>query len=328
MKSFRAWSLVHSELNVWRAWREFARGKRRRPAVAEFASDAAREVVVLADELREQRYLPSGYRVLRIVDPKRRIVAAAPVRDRVAQRALHRVLSPRIDRGFSAQSYACLDGRGSHRAILRFLAEIRRHQWVLQLDVRRYFYSIDRERLFALLAARLREPELRGLVRTILDSGERLYRDPSIVEFLGWSGPAEPGRGLPIGNLTSQWWANVYLDGLDHFAQRVLRVQSYQRYMDDFTIFGDDRARLVDARDRIAEWLARERGLELKDSDARPRRTGRWHRYLGYRVSPVGVEPGERMRRRVRELLRERSADPRRLRATLVSLRGAWMFGS
>ncbi len=303
VKSLVGWHEVIEPLNVWRAWRDYARGKRRRPAVARFALTAESQVAQLARELAHGTWRPGPYRQLRITDPKRRLIAAAPVRDRVVHHALHRVMAPKWNRSFIDHSYACLPGRGSHRAILRFGEGLRRHRYVLALDVRRYFYSVDRDVLCDLLWRRLREPGLRRLVAQLLDSGAGLYEDPEVAAFLGWDEPGRAGRGVPIGNLTSQWWGNVYLDGLDHHVQRTLRVPRYQRYMDDLTLMGDDREALFDARDAVADWLAVHRGLDLRDPWVPPRPTGGAHAYLGYVVSRAGVGPGRRMRQRAGALI-------------------------
>ena len=328
MKSLRGWDEVVSVENLWRAWCEFRSGRSRRPRVAGFALDADRHVHRMARLLAEESWRPGGYRLIRITDPKRRLVAAAPVADRVVHHALHRVVEPRMARSYIEQSYACLPGRGSHRAVLRFRGELRRWRFVMQLDVRRYFYSIDRARLRSLLEPRLREAPLRRLVNRILDSGSGLYREPRLTRWLGWDGPGRPGRGLPIGNLTSQWWGNLYLDGLDHHAKRALRVPSYQRYMDEFTLFGDDRAAMVDLREALAGWLQQERGLELKDPDAPARRCDRGeHRYLGYVVSRRGFQPGPKARSRLPERLSdaaERGEGP--LHDSVEAAAAMWMF--
>jgi hypothetical protein len=328
MKSWRRWDAVVSSANLWQAWREFEQGKRRRPDVAAFSLDADRHVLRLARELSAGTYRPGPYRLLRITDPKRRLVAAAPVRDRVVHHALHRVLAPLVNRSFIDHSYACLPGRGSHRALLCFLDRVRHFRYVLLLDIRRYFYSIDRNALAELLLPRFREERLRGLLRLLLESGRDSYRAPWVAEWLGWEVPGPPGKGLPIGNLTSQWWGNLYLDGLDHFACRELRVGAYQRYMDDISVFADSRAELETTRDRIGEWLAVERMLELKEPLARPLRTDGHLSYLGYQVTRAGLSLGPKARRRLGERLGAAASAPDRLRATLTSYAAAWRFGS
>ncbi len=320
MKTVRAWGEVVDVDNVYAAWRDYARGKRRRPAVARFALTAESQVLQLARELSRGTFRPGDYRLLRITDPKRRLVAAAPIRDRVVHHALHRVVAPRLNRRLVDHTYACLPDRGTHRAILRFQRGLRRYRHALALDIRRYFYSVDRDLLSDLLAGWLPEPPMRALVDTLLDSGAGLYTRPEVAAFLGWDAPLPWGRGLPIGNLTSQWWGNLYLDGLDHFAMRELRVPLYQRYMDDLTLVGDDRTALLDARDAIADWLAVERRLELSDRFAVPRTTRRPHRYLGYVVSRAGIAPGRRLRRRLRAAMRDGD------RTAVTSLARAWVW--
>lgn len=327
MKSWRVWDQLVDPLNVWRAWLEFERGKRRRPAVAAFGLEAERHVLRLARELREGRWEPGGYRLIRVTDPKRRLVAAAPVRDRVAHHALHRVLAPLFNRGFIEHSYACLPGRGSQRAVLAFLGRLREFRYVLQLDVRRYFYSVDRAVLGGLLLPRCREAALRALLQRLLDSGGELYRPAWVAAWLGWEQPGVPGKGLPIGNLTSQWWGNLYLDGLDHFCCRALRLPAYQRYMDDITLFGDDPRALRAAREAIAAWLRDERRLELKDPAAEPMRADRRFGYLGYELTRAGLRLGRKARVRMRQALGA-LPPPERLAAALAAYRAAWMFGT
>ena len=327
MNTYRCFAEIVDPLNVWRAWRDMAAGKRLRPAVAAFELDAPGSVVRLAAELADGTYLPGPYQILRVTDPKPRIIAAAPVRDRVVHHAVHRILSPLLDRSFVDQSYACLPGRGPHRALLRFRQGLRRHRFVLQLDVRRYFPSIDRGTLYALLCRKLPEEPLRGLLATILDSGAGLYQRGDVVQFLGWDSPGSTGRGLPIGNLTSQWWGNLYLDGADHYLRRTLRVPHYQRYMDDMALFGDDAGELLADRDALAAWLAAHRGLALKNPDANPAATRGRHLHLGALVSRAGIEPGPRLRRRVAEAVVRHRDRPSALGRALASLRSTWMFG-
>lgn len=160
------------------------------------------------------------------------------------------------NRSFIAHSYACLEGRGSHHAVLRFMDGMRRYRHVMQLDAARCFYSIGHGILRAVLFRRLPERPLRAVLGRIIEAG----------------------------------------DGLDHHACRVMRVAVYQRYMDDISFFGDDRGALVAARDEIAGWLAAERGLALKVADERPRRTDGRVGYLGFTVSRAGVVAGARAR--------------------------------
>ncbi len=331
MKSFgRLFDRLVSTANLWRGWREFRRGKRNRPSVRAFELDAERQVPRLHRELSGDRYLCGEYRLMALREPKRRLIAAACVRDRVVHHAVHRVLAPLFDPGLVDTTFACLPGRGSHRAVLAFVAALRRYRYVLNLDIRHYFLSIDRRILLELMARRLREKRLVGLLYTITESGAGLYRHRGVPEFLGLEPGFPPeGCGLPIGNLTSQWWGNQYLSGFDHFLKRDLKIPHCQRYMDDTALFSDSRAQLVEARGAAKQWLASERRLRLKRPDAAPRSSHGRFNYLGYRVSRAGIRPApamlDKMRRRITELVLEGDAET--IERSVASYRGVVRFG-
>lgn len=167
-----------------------------------------------------------------------------------------------------------------------------------------------------------------ALLETILVSGDRLYRRPAMRTFYP---PIEGGdhrpRGLPIGNLTSQWWGNLYLDGLDHFVKRELKVEGYLRYMDDLVLFADEPARLRRWRRDVEEWLWEHRRLRLNRRKAHVRSADQAHGYLGYRVTRSGFDLGpkavRRFRRQLPGLLR---GDLEPLHRTLASWNGAMRF--
>ena len=199
---------VTSPRNLWRAWRDFRRGKRSRPSVLAFEPEADRHVLALHRSLDAGTYRPGPYRLSWIKEPKRRLIAAAPVRDRVVHHAVHRVVAPRLDRSFVESTFACLPDRGSHRAVLCFQRGLRRHRYVLMLDVRRYFLSIDHQRLLAILARKLKDRRLLDLFGGVSASfaGPPRDRRPSSRNFArmrlsalcsrGWSA-RDPSRARP-----------------------------------------------------------------------------------------------------------------------------------
>lgn len=330
MKRFgRLFEQVASLSNLWGAWRDFRRGKRSRPSVLAFELEVDRRLIGVRQALMAGTYRPGPYRLLLLHEPKRRLIAAAPVPDRVVHHAVYRVLSPRLDRRLIATTFACLPLRGSHRAVLAYLTALRRWRFVLHLDIRHYFLSIDRRILLDLMARRIKDRRLLALLTSIAASGAGLYDRPAVREFL--SLPDDfPGdeQGLPIGNLTSQWWGNHYLSDLDHFVKRDLKIPYYQRYMDDFTLFGNSRAALETARETIAEWLGRERHLRLKHPRAPVRSTKGRFTYLGYRVSRAGVGPSNQMLRRLEHRVTEQllHGDAESLESCLASYRGVVAF--
>ncbi len=325
------WQQVISLENLWGAWKDFRRGKRQRPSVRRFEFEADQEIVRLRDDLAEGAYQPSRYRLLMLREPKVRLIAAAAVRDRVVHHAVHRVLSPILDRSFIDTTYACLPGRGSHRAVICFLGALRRYSYVLLLDIRHYFLAIDRTLLLQLMERKLKDRRILELLRIIAQSGDGIYSYPGVAAQLGLPPGFPPhGCGLPIGNLTSQWWGNHYLSGLDHFIKRNLKVPQYHRYMDDLALFGNSRQMLKLAREEVALWLAAKRHLALKHPDASVRSTNQRFRYLGYRVSRPGIDPTSevliRMRRRLRSLVLAGQAD--KLYRSLASYKGLLGFSS
>jgi RNA-directed DNA polymerase len=266
---------VHTWDNLWQAWRQAAKGKRGRPPAASFEYRLADNLLALQAELRDKAYTPGPYASFFIHEPKRRLISAAPFRDRVVHHALCNVVESLFERSFIYDSYANRTGKGTHRALDRCQHFARRYRYVLQCDVRQFFPSIDHAILRETLARKLHDPDLLWLVDRILASGagvlseqyEMVYfpqDDPSTLRSTQGSAGSGQGllaalrpRGLPIGNLTSQFWANCYLNPFDHFVKRELRCPAYLRYVDDFLLFGDSRAQLWEWKRAIIRRLAR-----------------------------------------------------------------------
>lgn len=323
---------VVAPANLWAAWREFRRGKHSRPSVARFDPLAAREVLLLHRELQDGSYRPGAYRLRCVHEPKRQLIAAAQVRDRVVHHAIHRVLAPRLDPRLIDHTFACVPRRGSHRAALYFLGGLRRHRFGLLLDIRRYFLSIDRHILIDEVMARaVKDARLLDLLRTIADSGADIYQTPGVAAFLGLEpGFPPPGAGLPAGNLTSQWWGNHYLSGLDHFVKRELRVAHYQRSMDNLALLDNDRRRLIAVRDAISAWLLEHRRLHLKRTDARPKDAAGRFRLLGFRVSRAGLAPTREAMKRMQQKVQHKvlHGDGEAVRRSLASYRGLFLLSA
>ena len=213
------------------AARRAQRGKRYRPAVLAFNANLEAELLGLQEELRSFTYKPGPYRQFPIRDPKPRLISAAPFRDRVVHHALCAAIVPPLERGFHRGSFANRRGYGSHRALRRFTAAAARHRWVLQADIRLYFPSIDLTILRAQLEAAIGCPGTLWLLDQILANGAS--HGPALDAFPGDSlfTPLERPRGLPIGNLTSQFLANLHLNALDHTLSALPGECAYQRYV-------------------------------------------------------------------------------------------------
>jgi retron-type reverse transcriptase len=309
---------------LWAAWHAYRQGKRRRPAVAAFDLNADLAILALQRDLAAGTFTPSPYRITLVADPKVRIVAAPTVRDRVLQRALLDGIGPTYERGFIDQSFAVCSGRGAHRAALAYLGWMRRYPWRLHLDIRHYFASIGHARLLDLFAHRLADQRTLALIADLLAAGGAVYRHPLAAFALG-EHRVPPGHGLPLGGYLSHWSGGLYLDGLDHHVKRVLKIPGYLRYMDDFVLFAARAETLVQARDLIADWLMRKRGLTLKDPVAPPLDNRLPSVFLGFRISRAGMGPGPKALRRLRRRLRRADdLDPEHLARSLLAFRGMW----
>jgi RNA-directed DNA polymerase len=268
--------------NLLLAFHQARRGKRDRHAIQRFGEDLSRNIAVLRAQLLEERVLWHGYRMFEVRDPKPRRIAAPAFSDRVLHHAIVQVIEPELERVAIFDSYACRKGKGLYKAIERTHAFVRRRRWFLQLDVRKYFDSIDH----AILRQRL----------------ERRFKDRALLGLLGGligSYSTSSGKGLPIGALTSQHLANFYLAPLDHFAKEELRAPGYVRYMDDFVVFANERETLRGWRARIEEFLRRGLALELKSAGALDE-CRRGVGYLGLLVLPTHVRLMGKTKRRVR----------------------------
>jgi retron-type reverse transcriptase len=243
------------------AARRAVKGKRKKPGAASFFANLERELLTLERQLRDGSYRPGRYVSFEVDDPKKRIVSAAPFRDRVVHHALCAVVEPIFEAGFIDHSFANRIGKGTHRAIETYERYRDRHAHVLRCDVYRYFPAIDHAILKAEFRRRIRCRSTLALLDAIVDGSNAQEPVHRYFEGDDLFSPFRRRRGLPIGNLTSQFFANLYLDRFDHFVTEVLRAP-YLRYVDDFALFDDDPVRLADWRSRIERYFVGRR-LEL-----------------------------------------------------------------
>lgn len=247
--------------NLYLAYRQARKGKRAKAPVADFELNFESQLIKLQEELLSLTYKPGAYRNFIVYEPKKRLVSAAPFRDRVVHHALCRVIEPIWEARFHSKSYACRMGKGTHAAIDQAHKWVRRYPYVFHGDIVKYFPSVDHQILMGLITKKIRDPKVIWLAQTILDTGRDIQ--PQEQPLLYFPGDdlfaALRPRGLPIGNLTSQFWANVYLNELDTFVTQELHCHAYLRYMDDFLLFSDSKAELNSwkkaIRDFLVAWL-------------------------------------------------------------------------
>ena len=273
--------------------------------MARFLHELEPNLCRLQRELEEGSYRPGGYLTFWINDPKPRQISAVPFRDRVVHHALVRVLEPVFEPRITAHSFASRKGFGQHKALNLAREACQRYRYVLKCDVRKYFPSIDHAILKDLIARAVKCPRTLELAARIIDGSNE--QEDVIDYFPGDTlfTPFERRRGIPIGNQTSQFFANVYLNPLDHFAMRELRPGLYLRYVDDFVLFGDDKKELRSMAKRIREFLQSPR-LSPHDRKFRVYRCGEGLTFLGWRLLPERARLARpnvlRMRRRLRKM--------------------------
>lgn len=272
------------------AARRAARGKRNAAAMAGLLFHLETVVLELQRELLGRTYRPRPYRTFTVSDPKPRAISAADPRDRVVHHALCAVLEPAFERVAVFDSYACRPGKGSHAAVARAGSFSRRYGYFLKMDFRKFFETVDHAVLEAALRRVCRDEGVLWLADTVIGHG---------------APGSPPGKGLPIGNLTSQHFAGFYLSPLDHHVKGALRVPGYVRYMDDLLLFGDDKRDLRAWAAAVGRFARERLLLAVKDEATVLAPTSEGVAFLGFRVFPGCVRLGGRARRRLVRAARE-----------------------
>ena len=302
------WCNITTFENLLLAARQAEKGKRYRDNVLRFNYNLEYNLIEIQQELIEKTYQPGDYRTFYVMEPKKRQISAAPYRDRVVHHALCNVIVPIFERTFTNSCFANRIGYGTHSALKRFTEFARTHRFILQCDIKKYFPSIDHEILKTLIRRKIKCPDTLWLIDRIIDNSNL---QESIIEYFPGDDlftPHQRQRGLPIGNLTSQFFANLYLSGLDRFVHEQLKITHYLRYVDDFALFSDDADQLRQAHQEITTYLARLR-LSLHPVKTQQFETRHGANFLGFRILPdrvrVRTENLRRGRRRLRQLTRE-----------------------
>jgi RNA-directed DNA polymerase len=260
-----------------------AKGKRMRPEVQGFYSDFYKSLNNLRSKILTKEAPYGEYRKFTIHDPKKRIIHAACFKDRVLHHALIQWIGSVFERAMVPTTFACRPGKGPLKAVKWVQACTRKYPWYLKCDIRKYFDSIDQHILFEILCRKIKGKDVLELIKRIINS----YNTAS-------------GKGLPIGSLTSQYFANYYLDGLDRFIKEQLKAMSHVRYMDDIIIWGKDRESIKKYFTLIKEYLEKKRLLTIKENY----QVNKSHvgvTFCGFRVLPDKLKLTKRRKRRYRD---------------------------
>ncbi len=222
--------------NLLLSWQEFLRGKRKRKDVAEFSLKFFDNIIKLHQELKLKTYKHGGYQAFKINDPKPRDIHKASVHDRLVHHAIYRILYPHFDKKFIFDSYSCRLEKGTHKAINRFRSYYRKVSknntktcWILKCDIRKFFANIDHQVLKDVLARHIKDKNVLWLLAQIIDS---------------FNTEKKNDVGLPLGNLTSQLFVNIYMNEFDQFIKRNLKITHYIRYADDFIVLHTNKSYL------------------------------------------------------------------------------------
>lgn len=248
------YNCIISIKNLCDAWSEFVCGKKSKKDVAEFSLNLSQNIFRLHEDLRMKTYRHGVYEAFSISDPKPRSIHKATVRDRLLHHAIYRILYPLFDKKFIYDSYSCRHLKGTHRALDRFNQFVgqasesnSRTCWVLKCDVRKFFASIDQATLIQIVKRHVSDADTIWLIERIIESFQS----------------TGPGKGLPLGNLTSQLLVNVYMNEFDQFVKHGLRQKHYIRYADDFVIMHHDKGVLMEALPNVHDFLEEKLKLSL-----------------------------------------------------------------
>ena len=245
---------IMSPENLFLAWKEFVRGKKHKKDVMEFSVKLAENIFNLHHELKSKTYHHGGYQAFNISDPKPRNIHKASVRDRLLHHAIYRILYFHFDEKFIHDSYSCRQWKGTHKALRRFEHFGRkvslnntRHCYVLKCDVRKFFASIDQRILLDILRKHISDSDTIWLLERVIESFSS----------------TQLGKGLPLGNLTSQLLVNIYMNEFDQCMKHTFKIKYYIRYADDFVIFNHDKSILEELLPKIGDYLEETLKLQL-----------------------------------------------------------------
>ena len=304
--------------NLYRAYLNARLCKRYRYEVLNFSAHLEDNLVKLQKELIERTYTLGKYREFYIYEPKKRLIMAQPFKDRVVQWAIYQVLNPVFAQGYITDSYACIKERGTHKAVKRLHYWLRQvgkkpeKYYFLKLDISKYFYRIDHDVLMGILKRKIRDDDMIFLLDKIVNSSETNFGLPP------GKSPGEVKRsdrvsekGMPVGNLSSQMFANLYLNELDQYCKRTLGIHFYVRYMDDVIILHQDKDQLHEWKRIIDTFLKEKLQLDLNEKTCiRPITLG--VEFCGYKIWNTHIKLRKstalKMKRNLKKLQKEYAA--------------------
>jgi len=284
-------SIDLSLANVWRSWYRFNKGKRRTLELEIFEYNLERNLIELQVDLKSGRYIPGQLRHFMIYDNKKRQISVAPIRDRVVHRLIYDYLVEVYDKKFDFDVWSCREDKGSDKAIARAYYFLRKYSgcFIWRADIRKFFESVDKRVLMKLLIRKLSD-------RITLDL---LWKTISAAAPLAQHGDT----GIPIGNLTSQIFANIYLNEFDRFVRHRVKPLAYMRYGDDFLVLANNKELLKTTREEAIEFLYSRLSLELNRKNEAIIPCNRGIKFLGVNTYLSGIILNQRNQSRITKKL-------------------------
>ncbi len=262
--------------NLYFAFKKAMKGSSKKYSSSYFHFNYEKEIIKLRDELKNGTYKPERYRYFMIYEPKEREISVAGFRDRVVHHALINVLEPVFDKRFIFHSYATRKNKGTQKAIKQAQNYLKNKYFYLKSDIKKYFQNIDHSILIYLIERKIKDKKIMDLIGIILQNND-ISKERNL------------NKGLPIGNLTSQFFANIYLDKLDHFVKEDLKIRYYIRYMDDFVFFENDKEKLKEILFIINNYLRKNLKLGLKEKATFINTRLNGLPFLGMRIFPNNI---------------------------------------
>ena len=284
--------------NIFQAWNEFKKGKRGKKDVQTFEINLEDNLFDLHLRLKSKNYQHGKYKSFYVNDPKKRHIHKACVSDRIVHHLLYKYLYNLFDKNFIYDSYSCRLKKGTHRGVRRLSLFIRKvsknytgYCWVLKCDIKKFFATIDQEILLNLLKKKIGDINIIRLLKEIVES---------------FNSGLEKGKGIPLGNLTSQIFANIYMNELDQFIKHNLKIKHYLRYADDFVILSENRNYLEGLIFKISDFLESNLKLSLHENKVVISKYTHGIDFLGYIVLPYIILPRTKTRKRMFRKLKEK----------------------
>lgn len=302
---------ITSFKNLLRAYHQARKNKRTRIKLLKFELNFEDRLITIGKQLQDGTYKPKQYHQFLVYEPKLRQISAPALIDRIVHHAIINVIEPVFDRQFTSNTFACRKGKGTHLCLLKAsacykkMAEKQAVFYALKCDIKSYFANINRQILIKFLAQSIRCPKTFRLLKIIINS----YQD-------------SPGKGIPIGNLTSQLFANIYLHPLDIFVTKKYKEKNYFRYMDDFIILSPDKDYLLELRNQIKNFLENNLKLQLHPQKSNIFRADRGLDFVGFMMKPTGITKRKKTLRRYKKRHKKRLKQLQKYKKGLKEMQG------